>query len=992
MSDEFQFIDFYHRPAVPTHGSRWLRTSWGEAVAAAATHDNIDCYVTVQQFASSTRIESADVPETHYAPPFADFDSDDLAASQRDMLKLVHWAIDEMELDESDVRVWFSGKKGFHVLLNPTSFGVVADSGLTYIFKRMFSHLSEYLGLETLDMSVYSKRRQWRMEGTRHSKSGLYKIRLDHDEMSLDGESIRELAVEPRPSMEPWLYNPSEVAQAALQRFADEYLAIESATKEVPATLNMDAAPGDPVCVQDIMGNGLKKAGDRNKATVVLASYYKGAGRDMDVAQNELTDWALRLPAEHRRMDNSYVKANTKSVVSAVYGDDGYKFGCNFIRSLHGPKTDKDYERVACMGEDCPFVKPMRGPETIYDIHLTDVGNPDYIDKPVRTSLRIAGRLEQPYIVPRVVTLRALSEECERGSCSLHSAGGTMTRDFSNDPRMLIAMCNVNDSGQRQVIRDTLLRSNCKAFIYEVDEYIRVVELACVPKVGSTVGTKGELATGNYTFQRAYAIGEGTDFPVNSYYQVNGRIASHPKNQAATLFITAATPLQDPIEDFDIETARPLFRVFDDLTTTEAVLGHMLADIGINVAKVAGRQLALMGLLMTLHSPLTLDIEGEREGGWMSLLVVGDTGEAKSQLVERVMRHTALGELANAQNAGRTGLLYTIVNKDAMMNFIQWGSFVMNDRRLLVIDEASGLDKSEYAEMRNARRDGVFSVNKSVKGEAQTRTRLVVLSNPRYGKNMKEFATGIEAVVALFENADIRRFDLVIGFRNGSVTHSQIEKELAEPVEHLFTGEVLRANMLWAWSRKPDEIEWMPGALDAVKEAARKLNRKYQGSGIHLLSQDATEKVARMTQSLAAMVHSTDMTHTKIVVKPEHAVLVSELLEGVYSATDLEYDLYVSRNRESETTNYDELGSMIASKMSFHGVDEDSVLNLFSKNKSVTPLLMEAICGDPKVSKNCIRTLVGLELVRQGGRSGGLEPTPMFNEYLRRWGRSKATL
>ena len=990
MSDEFPFVDFFHKPAEGERRVQWKRMPTGEVRAAAAAHKGIDCYVTVQTFSEVKAPDHADSPELHFAPPYADFDSDDLSKSQADMLKLVRFATEELDLTEDDVRVWFSGKKGFHVLLNPKAFAVHGDQRLTYVYKRMFAHLAAYLDIPTLDQSVYSKRRMWRMENSVHGGSGLHKVRLDHDDITEDEEGILFLAQNPRDSMEPWPDSTNDVAATYLARFWEEYEAAESASKHAPSTLNLAAAPGDPVCVQDIEGNGIKKPGDRNKATVVMATYYKDAGRSLEDARANITDWALRLPAEHRKMDAAYIRANTRSVVDSVYADEGYKFGCSFIRSLHGPKKDRDYERVACMGEDCPFVKVERAPETVHDIHLSEIGNPDYIDKPVRTNLRIAGRLEQPFLVPRRVTLRATTDECDRGACSLHSAGGTMIKDFSTDPRMLIAMCGINDAAQRQVIRESVQKGNCKNFVYETLEYIRVIELAAVPKAESAIGTKGELSVGNYTFQRAYALGDESDFPVNSYYEVTGKIHAHPRNQHATLFITGATPLADLIEDFDLDSVRPLFKVYEDMPNADATLGHMISDLGVNVAKVAGRKTALMGLLMTMHAPLYLDIETERYGGWMQTLVVGDTGEAKSQLVERVLRHVGLGDLVNAQNAGRTGLLYTIVNKDAMMNFIQWGAFVLNDRRLLVIDEASGLEKAEYAELRNARRDGVFKVSRSVTGEAQTRTRLIMLSNPRYGKNMGESAQGIEAVTQLFENADIRRFDLVIGFKAGSVSHDQIDKELSETVEHLFTSEVLRANMLWAWSRKPEDVVWAPGTLDEVKAAAKRLNATYAGSGLHLLSQDAVEKVARMAQALAAMLHSTDPTHRQIIVTPAHSILVEEMLSLIYSSPDLEFDSYVRQNREDDDLDYDKLAETIDHAISRHGPSTDEVLHLFARTKVVNTFAIEAICGDPKLARAVSRELFKLNLIKAG--RNGYERTLAFNEYLRRWHRKTAIL
>lgn len=995
MSDafigEFPYVDFFHITA-GGFPSKWQRTPMSKIPALMADAKGVDCYYSAQHFAKDSSPATADETELHYCGPYADFDADDILDSQRDVHKLISFCREELDLDDAEMRIWFSGKKGFHVLFSPTAFGVTPDADLTYYYKQMFGHLKAFLDMPTLDMSVYTKRRMWRIPGSRHSATGLYKIELDHDDITLHPDSIRELAVSPRSrlvSHEDHTARSMRAATEFLAKFAEEYEAERAAAAHAPTVLHLDAAAeGDPVCVQDIETNGLKKPGDRNKGTVVLASYYKDVGRDQATANAALTKWALGLPPEHRRSDDRYIAANTKSVVQAVYEGGGYHFACNFIRSLHGPKTTPDYERVPCAGESCPFIAARAADdEPPTRVHLAEIGRPELVGKPVTVTIRVAGRTEASYLIPGTIEVRAMTDECERGHCSVHSAGGKMTRDFRKDKRVLIAMCNVPDQQRDALIRKEIEKSSCKRFAYSVTDSVRVVEIMAIPKAETTFG-KGRSAAGQYTYQRAYALDTDVDFRVNAYYEVAGTVYPHPKSQAATLAITGATPIQDEIETFDLAAATPHFAAFAGSDAER--LSALVADMSVNVVKVAGRASALLAMLLTVNAPLTLSLQGERYGGWVQTVIVGDTGEAKSQMVERFMEHVGLGELVSAQSSGRTGLLYTIINKDTTHNFIQWGSFVLNDRGLLVIDEASGMDRDAYAELRNARRDGIFKVSRSVTGEANSRARLLVLSNPRFGKNMNDFRHGVEALVKLFEAADIRRFDLAVGFRSGSVTHEQIEHEMAAVVEHKFTPETMRANMLWAWSRTPEQIVWEPEVLPAVKEATRRLNERYEGSDIHLLSQDAVEKVARMSQALAATLHSTNDDHTQLIVKEVHVSFVEQLIESLYASPDLEFDYYVKQQREDREVDYNAVFDRI--RMAFertHYVDLVEVFDLFQRNAVVSPFAMECVAGDPKTGRAVMRDLYRSGLVKQGGR-GGIEKTNTFIELLRRWEHSRS--
>ena len=143
-----------------------------------------------------------------------------------------------------------------------------------------------------------------------------------------------------------------------------------------------------PACVVDILNGGWKKDGDRNQATVQLACYFKDAGYTREETMKELEDWVLKFTSE----DNEYGKqqrvANTRSVIDAVYsGDNTYKFGCAFIRSLHGEKKpgSKDYERVACAGDMCHCIKKnAEEEENAKLLHLAETGNADLTGKLVK--------------------------------------------------------------------------------------------------------------------------------------------------------------------------------------------------------------------------------------------------------------------------------------------------------------------------------------------------------------------------------------------------------------------------------------------------------------------------------------------------------------------------------------------------------------------------------------------------------------------------------
>src|SRR5699024_8313913 len=82
---------------------------------------NFNCFATVQTFMNTEKVNG----EPFLAPLYFDLDhEEDPSISQKDAIKLVNFFIDELDLKESDIWVYFSGSKGFHILVSSESLGV----------------------------------------------------------------------------------------------------------------------------------------------------------------------------------------------------------------------------------------------------------------------------------------------------------------------------------------------------------------------------------------------------------------------------------------------------------------------------------------------------------------------------------------------------------------------------------------------------------------------------------------------------------------------------------------------------------------------------------------------------------------------------------------------------------------------------------------------------------------------------------------------------
>ena len=120
-----------------------------------------------------------------------DFDSVNVEDAQKDTLALAHRLVDKYNTDPDNIVCYWSGSKGFHVIL-PIDRDITPDQ-----FKQATLVIAE--GLQTYDPSVNDPQRILRLEHTKHPKTGMYKIPLHIEEVdTLNIKEIKQMAETPR--------------------------------------------------------------------------------------------------------------------------------------------------------------------------------------------------------------------------------------------------------------------------------------------------------------------------------------------------------------------------------------------------------------------------------------------------------------------------------------------------------------------------------------------------------------------------------------------------------------------------------------------------------------------------------------------------------------------------------------------------------------------------------------------------------------------------
>jgi hypothetical protein len=138
---------------------------------------------------------------TRFGPLYFDIDSDNLDFAFEECKQLYNYL--RKHVPQQSILVYFTGKKGFHIECEPVALGINPSNSLPKVFRFIASSIKDSLGLVNLDFSVYDLRRMWRLPGSKHQETGLYKTLLNpngSDEfLQWSSAQIVEHSREPRP-------------------------------------------------------------------------------------------------------------------------------------------------------------------------------------------------------------------------------------------------------------------------------------------------------------------------------------------------------------------------------------------------------------------------------------------------------------------------------------------------------------------------------------------------------------------------------------------------------------------------------------------------------------------------------------------------------------------------------------------------------------------------------------------------------------------------
>jgi len=503
------------------------------------------------------------------------------------------------------------------------------------------------------------------------------------------------------------------------------------------------------------------------------------------------------------------------------------------------------------------------------------------------SSMCITGTDPMTYTIPFKLKPVCTNSKCSN-PCSISIARNLDSIEV--EPRQLVNFVNSSDGVQDRYLQQLF---GCQSIKAEPTEYVNVQKLLFQEAASFVDG--GEEST----FEHRYGLYMYHDtrlLPTAKYDFESCRVSDPRTQQNYYVIRKATTPLTDNENLLLTPEVLSFFQAISkDKTIHEVIDTHYAlwkAKLGIE-----GRPDLFGALMLTYMSATEIKWKAGIIKGWLDVMVMGDTRTGKSQMAQRLVKSLGVGSYINGENARRTGVIGG-VQRFGDSWVITWGAIPLNDRGLLMVDEASGLDIDDIKELSATRSSGAVTINKIAKGEARARTRLVWLSNPRSGRNIDEFywkAYGaFQEFIPVAE--DQARYDFVISAAHDDVNVTDF-KDQTEPENMENIIQMTKALISFAWSTTADNIFITPEGNKAVRASANALDQDFAGGPL-IVGVAVHEKILRL--ACASSVLRGNIEDFKIVIDEQAVKDAEDFLRATLTKDTFDYVGYIKESKRAQ--------------------------------------------------------------------------------------------
>ena len=503
----------------------------------------------------------------------------------------------------------------------------------------------------------------------------------------------------------------------------------------------------------------------------------------------------------------------------------------------------------------------------------------------------VSGRQVEPYAATKDVRLTCSQDKgvpCQ--SCTLLAHDGEMNVELRKDHPSLFRFVDAGEERRLKILKEVSGIRCTDRVRWHDEHYHTIEELVVQPSVDERPDGESELPVTRTVF----SVGTHNSV-VNNKVRIVGRNVIDPRTSKVKFVGWVNEPVNLDIDGFKLTPEQmeelKIFQPGDDETPLEKCR-EISANLGEHVTHIYGRTMLHVAYDLVYHSPLSFKVNDvTMQKGWLEMMVVGDTRTGKSAIAERLIQHYRAGAMVSLEGSSFAGIVGGVQQIDGRWH-LTWGVVPMNDRRLVVLDEASGMkDSSLIEQMSSVRSSGIAQITKVATEQTSSRTRLIWITNPIDGSVMLKDNpdVGMAALRGVVpNNEDIARFDFVCAAAKDEVPDAQINSSVAPHHRPDYSSEACEMLVKWVWSLGKDDVIISKAAITAAVKAASDMGRRYVADPPLIQSENARYKILRIAAALAARTFSINELG-QLRVNREHVQDAVLFLDEIYESEAMGY-------------------------------------------------------------------------------------------------------
>ena len=239
-----------------------------------------------------------------YGDPYLDFDAKNFKIEYPLLVREVRFTMNYlstiMGIGKEQFRLYFSGHKGFHLIIPSEYCRPNFSPSLNEEFKLFMEGVSymingKRVGENYLDSRIYDNRRLFRIPYTINEKSGLRKIPLVYSQLGEGADSILSLS---KQDIAPLKYPPIEydkIKRSAegyrlIVEVGNDYEALKKGKKRAHSEFVKHGKKSIFPCTKQLMEQGIE-SGARNNSAFTLASSLLQLGESPEEMFSHMEEW-----------------------------------------------------------------------------------------------------------------------------------------------------------------------------------------------------------------------------------------------------------------------------------------------------------------------------------------------------------------------------------------------------------------------------------------------------------------------------------------------------------------------------------------------------------------------------------------------------------------------------------------------------------------------------------------------------------------------------